>query len=163
MSPAPVLTSYFNPEAMLSVLVPVGWDGEIVDATTFRIKGPAHPEFDRYRPTMSWSRHPSPAPGDDWIDALAASTLADARREYEEFTLQRERRVMTSDYVPLYARWYSWTDPTSGLAFSQIQAFLAGESLWLINAATLIALAAVHLPLFETILDSTRIIPARPQ
>ena len=153
------LTSYFSPHAMLSVLVPVGWDGEIVDATTFRISGPAHAELNDYRPTMSWSRQPSPAKGHDWIDALAASSLAEARREYPGFALLRERRVMTSDFAPLYARWYSWKDPDTRLEFSQIQALLAGDSLWVINAATLTPLAGTYLPVFEVLLDSTRIIP----
>jgi len=153
------LTSYFNPQTMLSVLVPVGWDGEIVDPTTFRIKGPAHAEADGYRPTMSWRRTPGPASGHDWLEGLAASTLADAQADYPGFSSERERRTVTSDFAPLYARWFTWRDPQSGLAFSQILGLLAGDSLWVINAATLTSLAATYLPLFETLLDSTRIIP----
>ncbi|MFT6289563.1 MAG: hypothetical protein ACJAR2_000148 [Ilumatobacter sp.] len=151
--------SYFNPTTRLSILAPDGWGGSDLD-DGFRLWGPPETDDD-YRSSLSF-REGSPAgyPGGvEGLELLAEVTLSEMSEQYAGFALGAEDRFWLSSGVPVYVRRYEWEQSDPQRRFAQIQAFIDAESLIRVNMATLAQLSGQYLPVFETILRSTRIIP----
>lgn len=160
MAEQPKMVSYFNKQIRISILAPETWTGQMVGEVQFRLFGPAEPDFDDYRPTMSYLLGRPEGYGEAWFEQIIKQSGQEMQRDYYEFRLVDERRFSLSSLAPVYVRWFKWRDQDTNLAFSQLQSLiLAGRgSLYLINAATLEPLERKYMSVFETILKSTRII-----
>lgn len=157
----PDMISYFNPDLHLSILVPSEWKGQMVNEAQLRLLGWPEPRYHDYRPTMSYLYARPQGYGADWLESIIVQSEREMRRDYNQFKLERECRFMLSSGAPTYVRWFIWQDSDSGLRFAQLQSFVRASkmSMYLINAATLEPLKNGHMPIFEAILKSTRIIP----
>ena len=155
------MISYFNPEIRVSILVPPGWKGQVVHEAQFRLFGAPESRYDDYRPTMSYLFARPEGYGANWLEPVIAQSARDMRQEYHQFRLEQEARFTLSSGLPTYVRWFEWQDEDSGLHFSQLQSFMRASavSMYLVNAATLKPLKNDHMPAFEAVLKSTRIIP----
>jgi hypothetical protein len=161
----PRMTSYFSKETMISVLVPEGWTGQVVNESQFRIFGPHEVAFDHYRSTMSYQRTDVKGDGEEWLEGLIAQSGEKLRLDSPGFQLVREQRFMLSCLAKVYVRWYRWRDEDTGLRFSQLQSLIVAEdgTLYIVNAATLEPIEERYWPTFEAILKSTRVIPPEGQ
>lgn len=161
MAQLPNMTSYFSEQTMISILVPEGWEGQIVNEQQFRLFGPSEPRFNDYQPTMSYLRSQPEGYGMDWFEQLIKESGEELRGSYNELKLKGEERFVPSSLAPTYVRWYEWRDEDTNLRFSQLQALISSRDLYVINAATLTPLEDKYMPTFNAILKSTRIIPTR--
>jgi len=161
-SALPPMVSYFHEGLGLSLQVPESWHGQLMEGAHFRILGPEQANFASYRPTMDIRAGVPDGQGDEWLKGMFAQAGEKMAASYPEFHLDREERFLLSSQEPVYVRHYRWRDQNSGLQFVQLQALMLqdAETLFLINAATLRPLEAEHMPIFETILHSFRLIPA---
>lgn len=160
------MTSYFNPELMISVMVPEDWTASLVSESKLRFF--SLPErgleayFDEYRATMSYEliRYPADQKG-DWFRNMIQENNAVMEQEYNEYQLISEVFFELGTH-PTYRKIYTWTDDGTGLHLYQLQAFIyrGPDQIYLINAAVVENLKDRYLPLFESILESTRIIPS---
>ena len=164
MAERPNMISYFNEQTRISILVPETWTGQMVHQAQFRLFGPGEPDFDDYRPTMSYLLGQPGGYGEVWFEQIIRQSDQEMRRDYHAFQLLGERRFSLSSLAPTYVRRFEWRDQDTGLHFSQLQSLvLASEAaMYLINAATLKSLEHKHTFIFEEILESTRIIPPKP-
>lgn len=159
----PQMTSYFNKETLVSIMVPEGWTGEIVNDQQFRLFGHPEPEYNDYRPTISYLRGDNEVSGLEWFENLIEESGESLRTGYNEFVLICEERFMLNHFAHAYVRWFEWRDEDSNLQFHQLQALIRSELLYLINAATLKQLRDKHIPIFNSIVRSTRIIAPRSE
>lgn len=159
------MTSYFSREAMVSVLVPEEWSGQIVGDAQFRVFGPEHAEHDGYRPTMSYHRTEIAAEGEGWFEEFVAQAGSNLAADSAGYVQRGEEWFTLSSLARVHARWYEWQDEDTGLRFVQLQALILGvdDRLTVVNAATLEPLADRYVPVFEAILRSTRMIPEPPE
>ncbi|MEX2443049.1 MAG: hypothetical protein WD492_05565 [Alkalispirochaeta sp.] len=93
---------------------------------------------------------------------FCTASVATLQQELAEFELRAVERFTLSSFVDVHAAWYSYRSE-SGLEFGQLQALgmMDRYNLYLINAATLLALADAYLPVFDEILCSPRMLPSR--
>ena len=160
------MTSYFNPELMISVMVPKDWTASLVSDSKIRFFGLTErgleAYFDEYRATMSYELIRYPAGHKvDWFREMILENNAIMEKEYNEYQLISEVFYELGTH-PTYRKIYSWTDEDTALRLYQLQAFIyrGPDQVYLINAAIVEKLKDLYLPIFESILDSTRIIPS---
>lgn len=160
MAKLPEMTSYYNENLHMTITVPVGWTGKILNPHAFRIFGPPEANFDDYRSTMSYELGNTSLVGKEGLADIARQSLDDLETDMNEFKVIREEHLLVSGRAPAFARWYEWRDEETNLHFSQIQAFIMAPQarLYLINAATLKPLEDRYIPIFNAILKSTQII-----
>ncbi|MEY4204978.1 MAG: hypothetical protein RL013_2682 [Bacteroidota bacterium] len=160
------MTSYFNPGLAISVMVPEDWTISQVSETKFRLFG--LPEsgleeyFDEYRATMSYEIIASPIGQlSEWFNDMISGNNSLMSREYYQYSLISEQYYESGTH-PAYRKVYTWTDEETDLRLYQLQAFIYGgqNTLYLINAAVVDTFKDRYLPVFESILESTRIIPS---
>lgn len=160
----PKMASYFNQPLMVSIVVPEAWSGTQVDDSKFRLFG--LPEsgfeeyFDEYRVSLSYERRKPDSSGQDWFKQLVAKNNATMAEDYNEYKLLEESFYDIGSYKT-YKKHYSWREEQTGLQLVQLQALLVGSpyALYVVNAAVLEPLAEQYMPIFDSILNSTRIIP----
>ncbi|TVR91438.1 MAG: hypothetical protein EA428_05805 [Spirochaetaceae bacterium] len=155
-------TSFAHEGALISALVPDGWEAVEPAPQQVRFFGPVQTEYDDYRPTFSISLGRPDGFGEEWFDEFADDSLGQLQSEYEGFVLRSTERLSLSSLVEVNAVWYEW-EPEPNLAFAQLQALAPVDRfrMYLINAATLRPLADIHLPIFDQILRSLRMLPPR--
>ncbi|MFN5365113.1 MAG: PsbP-related protein [Bacteroidota bacterium] len=160
------MTSYFNQRLYISVMVPEDWTCSEVSGNTFRLFG--MPEsgleeyFDEYRATMSYAIiKPPSGQASEWFNNLISANNLLMSREYNQYILISEQYYESGTH-PAYRKVYTWIDEETGLRLYQLQAFIYGgqNTLYLINAAVVDTFKDRYLPVFESILESTRIIPS---
>jgi hypothetical protein len=162
MAELPPMVTYLNEEIGISISVPENWSGEIISELQFRIFG--EPEtgfedyFDEYRSTMSYRLGEPDNNNPGWFETLIEESLEEMAQDYNEFQLISQENSPIADH-PAYVRHYEWTEENTGLRLSQLQSLikLNDSSFYLINAATLKPLAEKYLPIFNAILQSTKI------
>ncbi len=159
MANLPEMTSFYSEALHLTIAVPVGWTGKVLNQFAFRIFGPPEADHDDYRSTMSYELGRTSLTGEEGLKELIAQSLDDLKEDMNEFKVVKEERFLASGRAPAFARWYEWRDEGTNLHFSQLQAFILGpqSSMYLINAATLKPLEEKYLPIFQAILKSSRI------
>lgn len=155
------LASFSHAGVRVSALVPETWEASEVSGNSIRFFGPAHPDLDDYRPTFSITLGEPNGFGEEWFRQFTEASLENLRRECSGFALRATERFTLSSLVDVHAVWYTW-DSESGLAFAQLQALglMDRYHMYLINAATLLPLADLHLPAFDGVLRSLRMLPA---
>lgn len=160
-SAVPELVSYYHEGLGISIKVPTSWSGQLFEEARVRLLGPPEVAHNDYRPTMDIVAGVPDGDSDEWLKALFAQAGEKMSQTYPQFVLEDESRTMTSNERPMYIRHYRWTEAGTGLQFAQVQALMLQDSdtLFLINGATLKALASEHMPIFDTVLASLRLIP----
>lgn len=161
------LASFAHGGVRISALVPATWSVSEVAENQVRFYAPAHPEHEQHTPTFSISRG-EPATfgmngyGPDHFQDFCDASLARLEQGSAEFELRGTERFTLSSFVDVHAIWYSCRSD-SGIAFAQLQALglMDRYNLYLINAATVLSLAEVYLPVFDDILRSLRMLPSR--
>ncbi len=160
------LTSYYNPETRVSVMVPEDWTGVQVSPTMFRIFG--LPEFgfeshfDEYRVSMSFEMMSFPTLQGDWFETIVQQNNLDMEVEYNAYHLEDETFFELGPHRA-YKKHYTWVEENSGLTLFQLQALIYSgpHDLYVVNAAVLEGLKSRYAPIFDSILASTRIIPPK--
>lgn len=160
----PKMVSYFNEQTRISIMVPEQWTGQVVNQAQFRIFG--LPEsgfeeyFDEYRSTMSYTLAEPDTTESDWFETIIKHGNENMPKEYNEYQLISEDYCQIAT-KPAYIKLYEWTEENTGLRLSQLQSFIRANpfSFYLINAATIKSIEAKYMPIFNSILKSTRIIP----
>ncbi len=160
------MTSYFNPELLISLMVPENWTASLAGEKKLRLFG--LPErgledyFDEYRVTMSYEliHYPVGQKSDNFRGMISENNRI-MESEYNEYSLISEAFYESGTH-PAYRKIYTWRDEETGLRLYQLQAFIyrGPDTLYLINAAVVEKLKDSYLPVFESILASTRIIPS---
>lgn len=162
MTELPSMVTYINQEIGISISVPKNWNVEIVNELQFRIFGEIETGFeeyfDEYRCTMSYTLAEPDNNTPDWFETLIRESLEEMAQEYNEYQLISEENCQIADR-PAYVRYYEWTEENTGLRVSQLQSLIQVDNsdFYLINAATLKTLEEKYLPIFNTILQSTKI------
>lgn len=156
------MASFAHDTLLVSLIVPDDWDVEQVAPQQIRFFGPEHQELDGYRPTFSITMGEPEGFGDEWFDAFCEASLQQLRDNYEGFELLRTERTTLSSLAPMNEVWYAW-QPEDELRFAQVQALVPVDAfrMYLINAATMRELEDTYLPVFEQVLHSLRILPAK--
>lgn len=158
--------SYFNYETLISVLVPKGWEGELVNERQFRLYAPPIASLDDYRSTISYRRTEMDQPGTDYFVAIAKKYAENHKQGLEQFKhIDEEVFTLSSVDSPTIVRTFSWVDESdTGLDFTQFQAFILYRpmTIFIVNGATRTPIADDYLPQLKDILYSTRIIPEPP-
>ncbi|MFO7729778.1 MAG: hypothetical protein R6V86_03335 [Spirochaetia bacterium] len=153
---------YAHEGLRISALLPEGWSVSELSDKHIRFYGPVHGEYDDYQPTFSISLGEPEGFGEEWFDNFCAASRASLERKMPGFELRSVERFTLSSFVDVHALWYTHeSDP--GLEFAQLQALCLMDRyhLYLINAATLLPLTDEYLPVFDNILHSLRMLPAR--
>lgn len=153
--------SFSHAGVRVSALVPETWEASEISANAIRFFGPAHADRDAYRPTFSITLGEPDGFGEEWFREFTEASVENLRRECNGFALRSTERFTLSSLVDVHAVWYTW-ESESGLAFAQLQALglMDRYHMYLINAATLLPLADLHLPVFDGVLRSLRMLPA---
>lgn len=156
--------SFFNKETRISILVPEGWDTEVLDGSKFRLFG--WPEtgleeyFDEYNPTMSYELTAPEFSSRDWFTQLVSQNNQEMQETYNQYELVNEIHCEIAGKKS-YIKNYLWQEETTKLNLYQTQALIAASpfSLYVVNGAVVELFKDKYLPIFQQILDSTRIIP----
>ncbi len=165
MSALPQMVSYYNEQTRISIVVPKEWTGEVIDKSQFRLFGLTESGFedyfDEYRPTMSYTIAEPESMEPDWFDKMIAETGKNMALDYNEYQLIDEEWFEVSGRKS-FLRHYEWRDEDTQLQLLQLQSMIyaSPSRFYLVNAAVLKPLMDKYLPIFDTILKSTRIIPA---
>lgn len=158
----PGFASFAHEGTLISALVPDGWEAFEQHPQQVRFFGPTQIEHNDYRPTFSIALGKPEGFGAEWFDEFADQSLVQLQSEYQGFVLRSTERLTLSSLVEVNAVWYEW-EPQPDVAFAQLQAIAPVDRyrMYLINAATLRPLAETHLPIFDQILRSLRMLPPR--
>ena len=165
MSALPQMVSYYNEQTQISIVVPKEWTGKVIDKSQFRIFG--LPEsgfedyFDEYRPSMSYTIAEPESMESDWFEKVIADTGKNIALDYNEYQIIDEEWFEVSGRKS-FLRHYEWRDEDTQLQLLQLQSMIyaSPSRFYLVNAAVLKPLMDKYLPIFDTILKSTRIIPS---
>lgn len=166
MSNLPEMVSYFNQETRISLMVPQDWTGSAIDSSKFRIFGLPEPGFeeyfDEYRATMSYELDKPDSYGEEWFHQLVAQNNENMSQDYNNYHLVDESYKEVANSMA-YIKHYSWTEETTGLTLSQMQSLILPSpyALYIVNAAVIQSLELKYMPIFDAILNSTRIIPKK--
>lgn len=154
--------SFAHEGVRISALVPETWTVSEISSTHVRFFAPALPEYDDYRSTFSISLGEPKGFGAEWFQEFCDASLAALSQARPAFVLRTTERFALSSFVDVHAVWYT-CGSDSGLEFSQLQALglMDRYHLYLINAATLLPVAEEYVPVFDGILRSLRVLPAR--
>jgi hypothetical protein len=97
----------------------------------------------------------------DWFDEMVVQTGKNMSIEYNEYQIIDEEWFEVSGRKS-FLRHYEWRDEDTQLQLSQLQSMIyaSPSRFYLVNAAVLKPIVDNYLPIFDTILRSTRIIPA---
>jgi hypothetical protein len=164
MTKLPEMVSYFNEQIGISILLPEQWTVQVIEPSQFRIFGLPEPgfeeHFEEYRSTMSYRLAEPENNASGWFESLITQSGREMVRDYNKYQLIGEEHCKISAQ-PAYVRRYEWTEENTGLRVSQLQSLIYNNSssFYLINAATLNPLEDKYMPIFNAILQSTRIIP----
>lgn len=167
MTQLPKMVSYYNSQTRISILVPENWTGQVISQAQFRIFGLPEPGFedyfDEYRSTMSYTLATPTNTEGDWFSRLVEESNQEMAKDYNEYRLVKEEYCEIANRRA-YLKYYQWREESTGLQLSQLQSLIRATpfSFYLINAATLKPIEEKYQPIFDAILQSTRIIPARP-
>lgn len=156
------LSSFAHEGTLVSALIPDGWEAFEQAPQHIRLFGPAHPEHDDYTPTLSITLARPEGFGEEWFDSFCKQSLERLRLSNEGFVLRSAQRLSLSSMVEVHVVKYEGQSE-EGLAFSQLQAMAPVDRyrLYLIHAATLLPLAQLHMPIFDQILGSLRMLNPR--
>jgi hypothetical protein len=167
MAKLPEMTVYYNQTLDITLSVPVGWTGKVLSPLTFRVFSPPEPDYNSYRATLSVEKidlsedaeEENVVYGKDALEELIAQAQTDLRSEMQDFQPLRDERYTSQDGLPAYSLWFTWQDPETGRAHSQIQAFLLTTEgcLYIFNAATLKPLENRYFSIFNHIIQSATI------
>ncbi len=155
------MVNYFDKGLSISLSVPDGWTMGEHAAFDLHLAAPAEME---YHANLGFSRVVGIGPLDAArFEQIVENTKSDQRRDFEEFKLLSERRLMI-DGFPTYVEQYEWVDGRSpnGRFFSQILTLIAvgPNALLEIHGASLKELEGAYIPLFIEMVESIRFIPA---
>lgn len=160
------MVSYYNSQTRISILVPEKWTGKVISHAQFRLFGLPEPGFedyfDEYRSTMSYTLAKPTSVETDWFDSLVEESNEEMLQDYDEYVLVDEKYCDIANRRA-YLKYYRWREESTGLQLFQLQSLIRANpfSFYLVNAATLEPLQNKYQPIFDTILQSTRIIPAQ--
>ncbi|MGD1703159.1 hypothetical protein [Dapis sp. BLCC M229] len=166
MTESPEMVSYFNKQIGISILLPEQWSIQVINQSQFRIFGLLEPGFEEYfeeyRSTISYLLAEPENDNSGWFESLIIESGQEMLQDYNEYQLIGEEHCKISTQSA-YIRYYEWTEENTGLRISQLQSLIYNNSssFYLINAATLKPLEDKYIPIFNAILESTRIIPMR--
>jgi hypothetical protein len=155
--------SYHSKETGVSIQVPKSWTGKVVDEKTFRMFGEKESgfedHFDEYRPTMSYQKV-SMELGDKTKEDFVKENNQKMQADYNQYKQIKEKWFKISDRN-VYVKEYEWTDTDTKLELAQLQAiiFVSPYSILLINAAVIKKIKEKYMSAFNSVLESTRIIP----
>ncbi|MDA3948217.1 MAG: hypothetical protein PF508_03240 [Spirochaeta sp.] len=154
--------SYAHEGIRISARVPESWIVSELSDNHVRFFGPPHPEYDEYRSTFSINLGEPEGYGEQWFQDFCDASRVTLEQKLSGFELRSVERFALSSFVNIHAVWYSY-ETESGLAFTQLQALglVDRYHMYLINAAALRPLADQYLPVFDDILRSLRMLPAR--
>ena len=159
-------TSFFNKETRISILIPKGWTTDRVNSLKFRIFGWSESGFeqyfDEYKPTMSYELiRPQNFSSDKFLEDLVTENNEEMRKTYHKYEVMDEAYGKVA-HAQSYIKHYQWQEETTGLMLTQMQAFMLASrfSLYVINSAVLSKLNEKYTPIFDFILNSTRVIPS---
>jgi hypothetical protein len=157
------MASWSDETLRVSVVLPPGWEAPAhnsePDQEMVRFFGPEQPDHDDYRPTFSITVGEPGGFGEEWFEELCRNSLETLRENYAGFHLRSTQRFSISSLVDVNAMWFNW-EPEPGFLSVQLQALIPVDRyrMFLVNAATLLPLADAHLPYFERILRSLRVL-----
>ncbi|NET16455.1 MAG: hypothetical protein F6K08_28360 [Okeania sp. SIO1H6] len=164
MTQLPEMVSYFNEQIGISILLPEQWNVQVIEQFQFRIFGLPEPgfeeHFEEYRSTMSYLLTEPENHASGWFEGLITESSQEMLQDYNEYQLISEAHCKISTQTA-YVRNYEWTEENTGLQILQLQSLIYNNSssFYLINAAILKPLEDKYMPIFNAILESTRIIP----
>lgn len=153
--------SFAHEGVRISVLLPATWSVTETASQHVRFFGPAHPDHDNYRATFSICLGEPDGFEPEGFQDFCDASITTLERSTPEFEIREITRFALSSFVDMHAVWYTGRRE-SGLAFAQLQALglMDRYNLYLINAACLLPLAELYVPLFDDILRSLRMLPA---
>lgn len=154
-------TSLVNADLLVSLRVPLGWDVQVVDELRFRVfRDPG--DEDGYRASIGFLLGEPEEAGPAWFEAFCRAVpdqLAGSAEQFElidtdTFSLSSGAKVFT-----VHARQHASGAP----ATSQLLAYIWANSyrMYVVDASTLRAHEDRDLPVFDTVLHSTRLLPPR--
>ena len=157
-------TSLASADLLISLRVPLGWDGDPVDEHTLRVyRDPADraPDGTPYRASLGVSRGAPEQLGPEWFEEFCAAVparLAEASG-FELLGTDRFRLSSGAAVFAITARQHAAGAP----ATSQLLAYAWANSyrMYVFDAATLRPHESRDLPDFQAILGSVRVLPAR--
>ena len=154
--------SFAHEGVRISALLPESWAVTEEAGNHVRFFAPAHPDHEGYRSTFSITLGEPDGLGNDGFQNFCNTSLENLEKNLPGFELRSVECFTLSSFVNIHAVWYN-SRPEPGFAFAQLQALglLNRYNLYLINAATLLPLADLYLPCFDTILRSLRVLPVR--
>ena len=160
LTPLPRMVSYYNADLHLSVRVPEDWTGQTINEKLVRCLGPAEPDHNDHRSTLSYQLYALADFGGADYETLIRTSGRDLANDFYAYVLSSEERFVLSSGASVYLRHFNWQDQATGQEFAQLQALILAfeRDLYLVNAATLKALSDIYLPIFNAIVKSTRII-----
>lgn len=157
------MVSYVSKEIGISILLPQEWITQVVSQGQVRFFGLQESGFEQYfeeyRSTMSYLLAEPEDKTTDWFESLIANSASQMKHDYNEYKLIFEEYHEISG-CNAYIRQYEWLDKYTNLQFSQLQSLIHKDSnsFYLVNAGTLKPLENKYMPIFKSILHSTRII-----
>lgn len=150
--------SFAHKELALSLLLPEDWYAEELGSHHMRFHGPQASNPPIHHPTLSIQAGEPEGVGRAWFESFAEQARQRLCASLEGFCLRRHERYTLSSLVPVDATWYEF-NPADGMRTAQVQALIsAGARLYVVNGATRVEHAARHLPLFDAILRSIRVL-----
>lgn len=160
------VTSFFNEKTRISILIPKGWTSTTIDTSKFRILGWSEAGFedyfDEYRPTISYELSSATTSDSEWLRKLVNDNNEEMALTYNQYEIINEEYCEIAN-AKAYVKHYSWKEESTGLTLFQMQSLIASSpfSLYIVNAAVLKTLEDKYMPIFNFILNSTRIIPRK--
>jgi hypothetical protein len=152
--------SFTHPGLQLSVLLPHGWGSSEEGDHQIRFYGPVCSDHDDYRPTLSFTLGEPEGHGEEWFDRFCRDRLGRLEQSYSGFSLISAERLSLSSLAEMDILRYTF-EPEPGWPVSQLQALIYADRyrMYLINASTLLPLQDLHMPVFDAIAGSLRILP----
>ncbi|MDP3893027.1 hypothetical protein [Nocardioides sp.] len=165
---APALVSLTNTDQLVSLLVPTGWDVLAEDTSTMTIQGP--PGEDGYRPTMKVEVARPERPGHEWFEEFVEGVVPELEAGVEGIEVVGTAHFALSsrnaEVFAVHTRLSPGPDPDlppGTPPASQVQAWVWAGSFRMVvfSCSTSQAREETDVPLFEEIIASLRLLPAR--
>ena len=149
--------SYSNSSIGVTMSHPTHWQVQQLSPVQFALSGPA--ERDGYRPQLSYLRMAPDGAGDEWFAETIRSSEAQQRAVYPDYRLIRSEEITLAG-ARAFWRQCEWRYENSDVYSVNLQALIwpDAESLFVLKAATLKALAARDVPILERMIHSTQLV-----
>lgn len=157
--PLPPMVSYYNDVLSISLQIPKGWTPQQLSEDKFAVTAPPLRAYEGHPTTFSYQVVLPDEYSLAWMETVIQESAEKQVAVYPNFQVVREEHFLLGG-AHAYIRQMEWYFEPLDMVQLNMQGLLLANPMafYIFKAATLKAFESDHIPLFETVFKSTRVI-----